>query len=300
MYKLLLIDNEVDYCKAIKNAASLEDIHIEFYHNFQKGIEVLEERVEEFQGVIFDARCFKDNIQESNKEETDNAIYGSINQFQALLRKKNAYLPHCVNTGFSSTFKESIEGMGVLVFEKNNESRDQMFQFFKEQIDNLPDIKIEKKHKEVFEVFNKNYLDITLKKHLITALREIESGHIDKKLFNPLRWILEAIYKKANKTDKKWLPDDIIKPDGRPNMEWSHRYMTGLKTDTNANNYPANYFVSFPPHISRIVHNIKEVTSIISHTYNENVTRYALMNVTFGIMEVLIWFKNYIDNNYSD
>ena len=172
-----------------------------------------------------------------------------------------------------------------------------MFQFFKDQIDNLPDIQIEKKYPEVFDVFNNGYIDIALKKNLIKAIREIENGHINIDLFNPLRKILEAILLEANRLDSNWLPDEMIKSNGEPNLEWSYRYMSGLETNTPSEHYQEGHNKSFPNHISRIVQSFKEITNQNSHYDKNRMTQYTLMHVTYGLMDVLIWFKNYIDEN---
>ena len=110
--------------------------------------------------------------------------------------------------------------------------------------------------------------------------------------FNVVRELLELVYIKLKEIG---ILDSKYFPNGRPNLEWCYRFLCNMDVTTPKwRDSPIGYS-TFPDHVGYIVNGIKNVSSAFSHSYNEEYSSYALKNITFGMMEVLLWLKKFID-----
>lgn len=302
-YRILLIDNEKEYCEALKNNASIKGIKLNYKYNYEEGFELLKNNFNDYQGVIFDAKCFKGKLEMDKNEESEVDIYGAIIDLKDLIKSNgNKPIPYCVNTGFGHEFKAQITAMKVPVFEKNNKGRDAMFEYFKSEIDKLPENIIRAKYPEPFSAFGNSYLPIEKENLLINIIKLLEEdtfSNIEEILFTPVRMLLEATYIEINFHYENILPYELLNyENGRVNLEWCLRKLTGQEISIGRGRETTVLYVkgdSFVPlHISWFLTTITRITNSKSHD-SEAVSRYTINTILFGIMDYLVWFKNKID-----
>ena len=114
-----------------------------------------------------------------------------------------------------------------------------------------------------------------------------------------IRKFLEAVYKQMKEVSNDWLPDEMF-INGLVNLEWTYRYLSGLPTKI-PKGPEFKIEPVFPTHISLMVKMIKETSSISgSHDYESSVTNYTLKCLTYGLLDLLLWFKKYVQAHYPD
>lgn len=213
------------------------------------------------------------------------------------------FIPYVINSAFVETsIKTGFDG--IRHFDKTQREEKKLFAELKILIDDKPSFKLKTEYSKVFESFGGNYLPLALAPKLLEILKNLKLNIVDQHNFNSVREILENIFIKANKINIKFIPNDLLKSDGRPNLEWCVRYLAGLKTDVRnhqniiVKSYPINTFPIAPQHISKAIEYVKSTSSIYSHAYAEPWTKYLFHSVAFGLLEILIWFKQYVDKTY--
>lgn len=112
--KVLLIDDEKDYCVALAGEARQYNIQIIDAQNLEIGLQLLKDDAT-FQFVILDGKCLMDEDQEIPKE---NFVHAAIESIKELKHTDNRIIPFCVNTGFMKDLSSSLEGRAK-VFQKD-------------------------------------------------------------------------------------------------------------------------------------------------------------------------------------
>ncbi len=294
---ILMIDDDVDVCNSTKLKARNANIRITHFQTFEEGFAELEDN-HIYKAVILDGRGLMNDAQEREKSSF---VHASIEKLNELKFKHNRMLPFCVFTAYLDDLKESLEGR-VRIFDKDADDYDEMFQYLKDEVDQLPETKIRAQYGEVFELFTLGYLPSSKEKDLISILRNIDSNEerVIKNNAAAIRTFLEAIYKQLKAIDKNLLPDEVFNVNGNPvNLEWTYRFMSGLNIKIPSGPEYVRDPI-FPTHISWIVKMIKETTSATgSHDYHFTVTNYTLKCLTLGLLDLLLWFKNYVIEHYG-
>lgn len=151
--KILLIDDDPNYCERLKQEASGEGFDLHYVHNLEEGIDRLKE--EDFSGVILDSHCY---VEENQKNPPGaNFIIHAIDQLSELRIAHNRHLVICVNTAKPEEVKETFEGFGR-VFAKGD-SHPQLWKFLKEEIEKLPYTEIRQDFRNIFDNIHRIYPD---------------------------------------------------------------------------------------------------------------------------------------------
>ncbi|MFA5819755.1 MAG: hypothetical protein WC854_10840 [Bacteroidales bacterium] len=299
MYPILLIDNEKDYCITLKKIAAMNNFEIHFQTNFEDGFTKLESGIDQFMGVILDARCFRNPDDEVNKLEKDQGIYGAVKKLLEFRKQTGRYIPFCVNTGFSADFRDNLEEMDVQVFDKLTD-RDKMFSYLTGEIVKMPETKIRNEFSDVFETFRLGYLDSKTEKKLITILSLLEkedSTELKELLYNPVRQILEAIYKELNKLDDTLIPGVGINYEKNlVNIYWCM-----LRLSTGAEYRDSKYTIVvksirpvLPDYLGSLLHSITAVVNTKSHDSEVYNYTYLIKGIVYGLLEIILWYKFFI------
>jgi hypothetical protein len=194
------------------------------------------------------------------------------------------------------------------IFDKSkDEDLDALWQAIKDACDKLPDTKIQHQHHKVFEACEKYVPDGT--KHLMTILKAEYDPTIsfDSELYyNQLRKLVEYVFRAAN---KRGLLHDKCVP-GHVMVNESYLFLSGKPTQYLTTNVRCTK-THFPKVIDDIIIDLIKVCNLGSHSeqYNERPdvtlknhldsvgTPYLLFSLTYRLMDVLIWFKTYVEEN---
>lgn len=183
------------------------------------------------------------------------------------------------------------------IFLKTTDDKDRLFAKIKHYVDNSENFRIQRLNPEPFEAFKTGILP-EAKATLFCSLIQIsESGECKKEHFNSIRELCEDVLLWTNTVGL--LPNSCIKPDGRPNLEWSYRYLSGLPVNLPAGGGVIQTATILPAHISRTLDMVKQNSSILSHTYPDKFTINAFRATLFGLAEILTWCKDYSKTNFG-
>lgn len=298
---ILLIDdsrNDDPFIESFQAKARDFGMKITHFERGKKGLEELKLNQFKYQGIILDARC----IWDENKEHPDDKFLNRIiAELERVENELNVFFPAVVNTAFVEDFQEERElilGRGGDIFFKstnNDEEGNKIFNFLKDKIENSEVWKF----KDVFEIFDKNYLDTAYRKHLVSLLKT--SGSTDPTVIKQnlalIRSLQEEIYQTINKKDKNIVPDSAA----FPNVSfWKvQRNLLGNKDKLNdyrptTTVYQNNWIDSLSECIYKISsdngsHNPYDKTPLPS--------KYTVQSLTFAFLEQLLWFKEIMDSH---
>lgn len=293
MNSILLIDDRKDFIEAFtadctakgyalyskRSLAGLKDLMPAVHHKISC--------------VILDIKCLHTEDQEI---EDPSFLPSAITYLDQNFSK----FPRLILTGDDNEY-DQIKKYFVDedIYLKTPTDKDRLFAKIKFYVDNSDELRIRRLNPEPFEAFRAGIIQDTKASTLVNLLRIEESGQFQKSDFNTIRDLFEDILLWAH--SKGLLHAHCIKNDGRPNLDWSLRYLAGLSVDLRDGSGTVIQApcAVFTKHVSRSAEAVKQIASIFSHTYNEKVTLNAYRAALFGLAEVLVWCKDYSKANFG-
>lgn len=302
--QVLWVDDE--YKEDFVSFAEQEGIDIQHRNSAQEGIDEINRKLNFYHAVILDAKGIL------NKEDQKTGLDG-LRTIRDYLKELNAkhYLPHFIFSGQPDYLDKSwfIESYGEFFTKGRDEQL--LIEKIKESVSKKDEYIIHKKYSKVFEGV-KNILDDEIHAYLTNLLisqSKSNSSFDDKLHFTQIRIILEYLFRAANKAG---LLHDSCIVKGNVNLAESSLFLAGEETKYAG---VKNIRSHFPRLIADAVKDIIFVTGAASHTadpeFEKNIniqeyrseirTPYLLYSLTFRMLDIIIWFDQYlkINNNYS-
>ncbi len=304
---VLMTDDGKENYDSLKNKAALKGILLKYAESLEEMLGELRANLQ-VDAVILDGKGFikKGQIRGTDREDF---VHEALTELKMLEREQDRIIPKCVYTAWYDQLKDSLESR-VRVFDKKKLAMDaalmdEFFDYLHSEVSVSSSKKIRTKYADVLAGVGGKYLPADKESSVIKLLSAIENNNLVKQSdFNTIRDVFEAILKRANTIDPLFIPNDLIKPDSRPNLEWCYRYLSGLAVDVKdpsnkiIKSYPATKSPIVSPHISRSIDYVKQISSILSHTYTEAWTALSFKSTVLALAEIITWFKNYIDAKY--
>lgn len=289
---VLLIDDETEYCKTLVARARRDEILITAYQNLEDGFRELENNTK-YQGLILDGRCFTEASQETVR---DNFIAEALMRLERLKSERGWHIITVINSAYIDELKNYIPDK-IPQFNKG-ENNEAMFRHLRDEINRSEEMEIKNKYRKPFEIFEKGYLDHQVEHDLLTIFKDMTNDDpaIVARNLARLRTSIEAIFTQMNKINKKVVPDYLINENIAVRKIIKH--LSGNAEHNPAKGYKAETSTIYiPKHIKNILYSCYSITSDEGNHYSDaKLTRYAVMNVTFGICEFLVWFGDWMDN----
>jgi hypothetical protein len=303
-YKVLWIDDDCNTTgRDFIGQAEQDDVDITAFESHEEGIAFLEKNLLGFHAVILDAKV------KYKKDDTVIGLEGLRASRDRLIQLNNKIdLPYFIFTGQpdyqkNEVFKESFGEFYIKGIDNEKLIKDLIY-----RIESKEDYILLKEYRRVFEVCSEKYIGSESKKHLLQILASIKKPNEvfdDELYFTQIRIILELVFRKANKLG--FLHDHCIL-NGKVNLSESSLFLAG-KESAHLNVRCGKSH--FPKLIADSVQSILFITGAASHTtdpeiqknidlltYRKTVqTPYLLYSLTFKLMDVLLWFKEYVDLN---
>lgn len=295
-YNILLIDDEKEVCESLIDFASQfgiakfdADIIITDRQSWQDGAELLEK--EYFHALILDARCM---IETDQVDDNFDFLTIVLERLKVIEQKQDRHIPFVINTGYFG--EKEVQMMQRLITERRGKifsktlPKNEMFEYLIAEIEEAENTKIEKQYADVFEVFDKGYLDATFRAHLLKLLKTSNSDDSTeiKKNLALLRSLQEQVFQTLNRKDNQIVPDSVVN-----SFRAIHRHLSGNR-DRNRN-YQTTTTVWQNNWIENLSECLYEVTSDNgSHNPYDNTSlpnKYAVQSLTFAFLEQLLWFK---------
>jgi hypothetical protein len=297
---LLIDDSAADsaYIESFQTRARDFGMKVTHLERGKNGLAELEANPFKYKAVILDARCIWDD---TGVIPNDKFVFQMVGELERLEKELRLFFPAVVNTAYIEDFAEEREFMrnrGGDIFHKSSgtiEDETKIFDFIKERIQNLD----EWKHRDVFWLFDQGEFDRSVRMDLRRILKRQTELSGEKDSFNPVRSMLEAIFRKIKETDPALLPDEIFihRLNQGINLEWSWKYLSGFPIREFGNGKlvvpTAPAFV--PRHISACMKFVKETSTRISHEYDEEVSIYTYNGVVFALLEILLWLRCFLE-----
>ena len=206
---------------------------------------------------------------------------------------KAAKIPYAIYTAYTdelSMLKQQIaEGR---VFTKGKHKKEDVFNFLKKEIAQSPKMK----YPEPFSCFGGDYLDLKYQELLMNVVLVLQNDDIknaENFLFNPIRMILENVFRTINEVDEKVLPYALVNFEkqiiGLANCS---KYLNGMHVSIRGDSYSGRKVLSV--HISQQIQSIIGICHPASHEI-QKYSSYTFKSVLWAIFDVLIWLKEFID-----
>jgi hypothetical protein len=317
MYTILWIDDQFEELQDFSIQAENSGINLIGYSSYEEGFEQLEKNLSFFDGVLLDGLFFEKKGQVPG-EEDEAGLGKALARLNQLKYRKD--LPWFMLSGKDSFTKESnslLKADRKECFDKTNgDDIDKLFLAIKKEADALDDTQVKHRYQRIFSVCTDKYIGEGAADPLLTILKSFskpEAEIQDEVYFNPLRVVLEKMFRAANKYGL--LHDRCIKG-GDVVLKNSFKFLSQQEVKVAENVMVFCIEKHFPVLIERAVKNILEVTNVASHSessdkekshleltaYRQTVrSPYLLYSLTFQLMDILLWFKRYVDehNNYE-
>jgi hypothetical protein len=281
-YNILWIDDEHETLSGTKGRAKRNGINLIPFKSLNGGLSELERNYPFYDGVLLDAKFF----------EYENDVKGSEDDFnvhrakERLLQIKKKFEIY-VLTGQTDvledrTFKKAF----TKVYKKGSDDEiDRLFKDIKYSAAMQEDTQLRKSYNRVFDVCTENYIGEYAGQDLLNLLKVNDETNIDSH-FNTIRKIIEDLFTAFSKF--RLLPIEFTTPVVALNE--SSKFLAGKGSDGSLfteKGYQHLEGTHLPSQIVYYLRSILTITQAGSHR----------SSVFFQLLDVLVWFKMYVDSN---
>ena len=298
-YKVIWFDDEFNDLPLIREKAMLNGISLIGYSNAKVGIDELERNIRSYDAALVDGLFFA-NAEQSGIPSSDMALFDVAMAFERLsLVKKLPWFILSGQVSFTTEKNRYADGLkDNKVYDKLNDNHlENLWKNIKIEADKHIETQIRLKYQRVFEVCTAEYIGTDANIDLLEILKSenLENAFSDAKLyFNPIRKIMDDLFIACNKYG--FIPDLFVKPSVALNE--SSKFLSGAAEK-------GYQLVSpfFPKVVSDNVRGVLSVCQPAAHRAEIDVfiaevnTPYLLLSITYQLLDVLLWFKYYVDNN---
>jgi hypothetical protein len=293
--RILLIDDDPRVADSLDDLMNQHDFQIVYYQHLESGLSELQNNYDKYIGIILDA---KGQINEGARQDDESHITFAVTEL-AKLEHSGIKVPWIIYTAHFDKYSIDFRHLKERVYKKNRDE-EKLIKYFIGLRGNSISYKIRNKYFSICEILDRGLLDEKTKHQLIRLLSCVEENRIHDFSFNDLRLVLEEVLVILHKVGV--LPNAFMKGP-RPILELSYRYLSGLRVDFKesqsnvTNSFPSNTSPIFPDHISTIFDAVKNISSMRSHTYSDTFTINTNKFAAFGLLEILTWLDNYLNQN---
>ena len=286
--RILLSDDDENYFNDLQQDANRHNLIIEYARTANIGIKMLKESPRKYGGAIIDVNGL---IDEDQTVDSANHVTYAIVEFKKICPN----LPMVIATNDSQK-KGELLGLGVdkiydqeipVFYKPDSDGVDQMFKFLKENANKLPQIKIQNEFSDVFEIFDKDYLNFESRERLLTCIELRGKG--DEAIRNNMisfRHLLSDIFKAmANKRDV--IPQELLKPQVKIGDIISYLPRSGLYGSIK----------SLPDRYANIINFAVSTYSAHIDEKTFKPTKYTYQCILFAMIDYLLWFKGWMDKD---
>ncbi len=299
VYNILWIDDEHESLSGTKGRAKRNGINLIPFKSLNKGMSELERNYPFYDGVLLDAKFFENEDDEKGTEDTYNvhrakeALLQLKKKFEVfiLTGKAEAYDDRTFNKAFPKVYKKGSDS-----------EMERLFIDIKEAAKNQLDTQLRQSYKRVFDVCTEKYIGEYAGQDILSLLKVEDESDIDNH-FNSIRKIVEDLFSAFHKF--KLLPAEFVSPTMALNQ--SSIFLAGQeqneKTDPIYKLHRHLEETHLPPQIAYYLKSILTITQSGSHRSNIDKyvrtvkTPFLLKSVFFQMLDVLVWFKMYVDSN---
>ena len=315
-YRVLWFDDEVEGnagLRQIKDRALRNDIILEGVTNAEEGLRTLSDNLHSYDAVLVDG-LFHVRAKDSGSAVSHDALR-MVNIRLAELKERKMF-PVFLLTGQANVISSSEGAKGVIsVFHENKfyekqRAIDDDFELWddiKRACDEQLDVQLRHRYHKVFEACSEECLGYSVGVSMLKLIKLVHETTDDpdvEEYYNQLRVIIEELFRASNRFGL--LHDACITNKG-VNIQQASMFMSGQKCELLKIECRKSHF---PRLIAQNLWNIIQVANSGSHSNDKddqkvNITEYhkavkspfLLYSLVYQLMDILIWFKSYVDAN---
>lgn len=297
-YNILWIDDEHETLTGTKGRAKRNGINLIAFKSLNNGMDELERNYPFYDGVLLDAKFFGNEDDVKGTEDTYNVHRAKERLLQLKKKFKVFVLTGQAEAYEDNTFKKAF----TKVYKKgSDEEIDRLFSDIKVAAATQEDTQIRHSYKRVFDVCTERYIGELASQDILNLLKVNDETNIDHH-FNTIRKVVEDLYIAFNKFNL--LPAEFVTPGVALNE--SSKFLAGKGSDGSLfseKGYQHLEETHLSKQIALYLRSILSVTQAGSHRSEIDVhvrtikTPYLLKSVFFQLLDVLVWFKMYVDSN---
>lgn len=300
VFDILMIDDDEGNFHSLKNYAAARQVVMRYARTLEEGMQQLQEN-NRIMGIMLDGKGLVKKGEQESLARTA-FVHEALTQIALLEAKREKVFPKLVLTAWYDNLKESLHGR-VAVFDKKKLALDEnmkqkMFEYLVTHSQDSKEYAVRHKYANELTWMDIPYLYPGSDNKLFTILYAMEKNIVEAHHFNIIRDLYESVLKGLGEKDPALLPPDLFHRDGRPNLDWTLRYLGGLPiTDRNKSMvFEKNEKgARIPSHVHDCATFIKEITSAFSHTNPGSFSPYAFKATVFSLLEFLKWYTTYVD-----
>lgn len=297
-YNILWIDDEHETLGGTKGRAKRNGINLMPFKSLNGGMSELERNYPFYDGVLLDAKFFENEDDKEGTEDTYN-VHRAKEQLLQLKKKFEVF----VLTGQAEAYEDkTFKKAFTKVYKKGSDDEiDRLFADIKDAASSQEDTQIRHSYKRVFDVCTEKYIGEYAGQDILNLIKVDNDSEIDKHL-SSIRDIVQDLFTTFHKYEL--IPSEFVTPSIALNE--SSKFLAGK-------NYTGEYFevkgyrhldaTHLPNQIATYLRNILGITQPGAHRteIDDHVrsvrTHFLMKSVLFQLLDVLVWFKMYVDSN---
>ncbi len=300
-YNILWIDDEHETLSGTKMRAKRNGINLKPFKSLNSGMDELEKNYPLYDGVLLDAKFFENEDDVKGSEDTLFSILTN-NRLSALQSKKKFEV--FILTGQAEAYDDpTFKKIFNKVYKKGSDDEiTQLFSDIKVAAANQKDTQIRQEYKRVFEVCTETYIGESAGQDILNLLKVFDEINVENH-FNTIRKVVEDLFKGFY--NNNLLPSEFVSPNIALNQ--TSIFLSGKdqyeRTEITFKKFKHLPETHLPKHIASILQFILSITQAGSHRSevdsqaNNLGTTYLFKSVLFSLLDLLVWFKMYIDSN---
>jgi hypothetical protein len=295
-YNVLWIEDDAKLWKLVKREAKNEGIILDCYKSKNSGLDALIKNPNFYDGIILDGIFLE------NENDVEKSAKPKYFEFQKEIPQTAKNIACFIYTGQADLEKNDLFNYQNPIYYSKNIDDDlpKLFTEIKRKADDQVNTKIRHKYSRVFEVCINEYLGEEIATDILSILKKVENSDDStetKDYFNPIRKVLETLFAVCNA--KGFLPDEIYKDKGWMNN--SSKFLIGSHTIFKSNVDIMSPMLQFSlKNLMKITQDACHKEGSLSLKVDEHVraiqSPYLFQSSVFQLLDVMLWFKIYIDS----
>lgn len=297
-YNILWIDDEHVSLGGTKGRAKRNGINLIPFKSLNSGMDELERNYPFYDGVLLDAKFFENEDDVQGTEDTYN-VHRAKERLLQLKKKFEVFVLTGQGEAYEDkTFKKAFTNVYI---KGSDQEIDRLFSDIKEAAVKQEDTQFRHNYKRVFDVCTEKYIGEHAGQDILNLLKVKDEADIDNH-FNAIRKVVEDLFLAFNKFNL--LPSEFVSNGVALNE--SSKFLAGKGADGSLFSEKGYQHVEgthLPKQIAFYLRSILSVTQAGSHRseidlYVKTIkTPFLLKSVFFQLLDVLVWFKMYVDSN---
>jgi len=298
LYNVLWIDDEHEALTGTKARAKRNGINLVPFKSLNGGMDELERNYPYYDGVLLDAKFFEDEDDKKGSEDTYNVHRAN----ERLLKLKKTFEVF-IFTGQAeayedNTFKKAFPN----IYKKGSDSEmERLFSDIRIAAAKQEDTQIRHNYKRVFDVCTEKYIGEIAGQDILNLFKSISEPSINKQ-FADIRKIVEDLFIAFHKFNL--LPLEFITPSVA--ITESSKFLAGCDGKGEffkEKGYKHLKETHLPIQIAKNLKSIILTTNPGSHRSEVDLfvstlkTPFLFNSVFFQLLDVIVWFKIYVDSN---